>query len=526
MESLREYFDIKKIENSISAYEETESSFLNNYIVAFNNRDAQFVTQSVERFLIDGKIVIDSPYDGSSSVAVANTIKMAGGPNYILFKDINEKYWMLVQDMSFIDCVIYDDKIFYTSIKGLAKTALRCLNEVIDEFSSNVCKFDSDLKGFIVQQNRPFHFFYDQLKTAIYYDNVFEDRLLKKYPFFFCKPFIEESQLLKNTIRVNDYNEPGVFIKSTMFLHIKVDHHESDWARESMQVMEDKIENSCNSYQLDRSSYKLVIWLGITGQKRSWLEQVAGYENIIKNLSSVFGRILVVVDGLTSISNTVSHFEEDEDIFSKIHESVKEYADLKNIIGFSYETKISICKSVDFFIANAGFGSFVPLKICKKNGVLHSNKLLEGFPDDYEARNQLVYKVDDKYVGIPKEERGKRMDYINYRICWKVIYNLLIQVINESWALNIDEVDYNQEDFKYLNEEPLIALSLLENVFKRDFQFNREQYINLIRDIGLVYEKYNKLEVASQLMKEARFLRPNGAFIAAKVQEYESKLKS
>jgi hypothetical protein len=114
-------------------------------------------------------------------------------------------------------------------------------------------------------------------------------------------------------------------------------------------------------------------------------------------LSTKFENLAVYVDGYTSEHDRpspISVVEEDLEIFHKICDKVNKSVSMVSLIGATYVQKISYCNTVDAFLANGGNGSFVPLRICKKVGLIHSNSKFLSFPDFYGDNISYSIKPD------------------------------------------------------------------------------------------------------------------------------------
>lgn len=189
-------------------------------------------------------------------------------------------------------------------------------------------------------------------------------------------------------------------------------------------ILEHALSAGVSSTILQESDF--IIWIGITGQKRSWIEQVQGYSLVIKELSKKFDKLVVIVDGLTSPHDyVVDNMADDLHIFNNIASACAENTSIINVIGKSYLEKIRYCMSADLCIANSGTGSFVPLRICKKTGVYHGNKNLITFPDDYPFR--VVRVVGDDIVDTANIESDPSR--ISYSIDPEIILNEVIKLL-------------------------------------------------------------------------------------------------
>ena len=131
-----------------------------------------------------------------------------------------------------------------------------------------------------------------------------------------------------------------------------------------------------------------LLWVGITGQKRCWLEQVEGTAAILNKLYEHYPNLGVVFDGWTPplVSGDRSDYHrkesrKDNDVIQEIIKklpSQKAYGRFGIIAGLPMLEKIRIGMSVDLFMANYTTGSINIARICQKPGVGHmSNKMVQ-----------------------------------------------------------------------------------------------------------------------------------------------------
>ena len=186
-----------------------------------------------------------------------------------------------------------------------------------------------------------------------------------------------------------------------------------------------------------------LLWVGITGQKRCWLEQIEGTAAILNKLYELYPKLGVVFDGwtppLVSGDRSDYHRKESRKDNDVIQEIIKKLPFRKNgrfgiIAGLPMQEKIRIGMSVDLYIANYTTGSINIARICEKPGVGHmSNKMV---PSKFQHIHYRTKEIDMQFV---KDECDpeKPTGYINYSIPWQVIYNELLDILAE---LNMEPV--------------------------------------------------------------------------------------
>jgi hypothetical protein len=419
--------------------------------------------------------------------------KKIGIGNFISFSDElnSENNWILVQLTNFIDAFIYQEKIY--SIYRQNHPLLDHLCETFLNLTDNSKKERTPFEGFIVGQDRPYHFFYDQFIHLNFYKK-FKDKIfvLDEDNIFFDIAILGITPSTGN--KTNIFLSPNLIDRS--FLEIS-----SVPIRQLAISMERDILNSVvSSNALLRPNYQFILWLGVTGQKRSWIDQVDGYVKIINMICSMVESVLVIFDGITSSTNgkvNANFVDEDTAIVNQIIANIKaSNFEYRNLVGSDYKTKIKFCSFIDLFISNAGSGSITPLRLCKKPGILHTNSGLVTFDDIYS----------DSVVFIPKEfitdikEDGVPIEYINYRIDPEIISRIFSELVWRLFGLlYMNNIEFSASVFtpsnfndsywiKGVNQEDNAFFVKFSNKAWRDFKVGKEIIFNdgIVRKVSKI----------------------------------------
>jgi hypothetical protein len=377
-----------------------------------------------------------------------------------------------------------------------------------------------------LDSSRPYHYFYDNLKSLIYLKSKLKKVVFDRYSHSIKNSFWDTSDVVSDFTAADSSK---VYLKPSLISQNVSNASNSEWSKSAMESMEHMLikqnSNANPEVLFDKKRYELILWIGITGQKRSWIEQVTGYSSIINQLYCYFPKMLVVVDGLTAVYGAHDVVPEDVEVFNKIKARCEKGIDFISIIGRDYSYKISICDQVHFFISNAGTGSMIPLRLSQKSGVLHSNHSIYTFPDDYEAKGQDVRKVGDHFV---MEERlnDEPTMFVSYHILWKEIYNLLTAIINNQWNMELKTLVVTEEDNQLNQIDGLTAIKIVSKRLQdKAILKNNNQLVEVLKELSIGFEKSGELEMAQSLMLRALSLRPNGKHIKRKVIEYTNLLE-
>lgn len=420
----------------------------------------------------------------TKAVTFPRSSKRQGMVNVVHFSDSNlSNHWYLIQLTNIVDGYYTSGFLFNPrKLPGLENTR-KWLESGTINFDLTVDK--SGFDGLIFSQKRPYHYFYDQ------YVNYFKLSKLKnidKYCFrdedcffdraggiTFKKVYDGLCLLFPCTV------EGGYF-----GLEAEEMHH---YLREEV------------SSKNDTSNFK--IWIGITGQKRSWIEQIEGYASIINRLAGKFRTMTVCIDGWTNFINEESVNLEDQVVFDKLYKKISTLTNVSviSLINKDYVEKIGHAKACNYFIANSGTGAFIPYMVAGLSGVIHGNGRLNTFNKSYSNRIKLV--PNDK---VTSEQSSAPMND-SYSIRWEVIYNLLAEdlMIND------------------LIDEPRVE-SIGKKLFSK-LSFNENTTpAEAMRDIAIIFEKLGDINTAYALMLKSKEQKPHGLLINKKVNDYREML--
>ena len=371
---------------------------------------------------------IEHPILANKSFAIDSV--QIGMANFLFMSDEEGlDVWILAQCEHCINMVIVEGMI-YKNNYGNHKPILQKL-EKLAEFERFEFLFEPKPFGFLLSQTRPYHFFYDQLKILV---NLERLKPVSSAPSFFfpqCWEVVDQDKrvfLFPNTIGNNHLNSTK---RETV--------RKLNESMESLVYRESIAEYNRVVGESERK-FGLTLWVGITGQKRSWLQQVEGYVAIIRQLKQSFATIKVYVDGFTARDGETQKNAEDETICAQIIEAFIDSGNVEiiSLIGRDYRTKICYCDTIDLFIANAGTGCLVPLRFNKKPGVLHSNTRLFAFPDDYPA---TVQRTEKRFTSDKQVDSRAKIDLLSYHIPWQHIFNLTVEVLKQTRSVNIRLLD-------------------------------------------------------------------------------------
>jgi len=269
--------------------------------------------------------------------------------------------------------------------------------------------------GFEMSNIKPYHFLFDQVLGVLRYPSELRSGRL------FADENLYLSTISGASIKPKDKN--GFYIVPASNYHaIK-----SDAVHDSERVLVNEL-RSHGKPIMGTSNYTL--WIGVTGQKRSWVEQVKGYLRVIHHLAERKEQVTVVVDGITGYVDgqlaDASNVQQDEAVLNELIDGCKATNVVFNsLIAKPIDYKIGVAMGVDFFISNAGGGCMIPLVFAQLPGIVHSPVGGETF--------SRFYNKDIKVILSQKYPNKANTPFLrSYHIGPRKVLNAFIRQTGES----------------------------------------------------------------------------------------------
>jgi hypothetical protein len=177
-----------------------------------------------------------------------------------------------------------------------------------------------------------------------------------------------------------------------------------------------------------------LIWVGITGQKRSWVEQVEGTAALLNALHGVYPRLGVIFDGWTPPLHSSDYHRgearNDDRVIRRILKrlSFNTRGRVGVVAGLPLLEKVRVGLGVDAFVANYTTGSLNVARICARPGVGHMGQRMAA--SKHQHIHHHTREIDPalvKDVSAPGTPTG----YVNYSLPWEALYGALIAALEE-----------------------------------------------------------------------------------------------
>ena len=337
-------------------------------------------------------------------------------------------------------------KISYKKVKPTPLELARSLNrEIVSNFTKYLERAKNLNKqvfdGVIVSYPRPFHVFYDMLPT-VHYDLTSKSRLnipniysttngaflsIKKLYDLPCNEvFIEADNLNEVLLQNRKFILQIAKAKSSSYNHFHdLDHLLIKKSKERLF----REEHEKRVFNKAKECYPL-LWFGICGEKRSWVEQGEGISLIIQEVQKLYPNVGVVLDGLTStIAQNEQQFrrrkaKKDIEIAKQIKSKIDPSIPFFNLIGSNSVKKITYASQIDFFLTGMGTDSMYVARICRKHGIGHINNTL----NTTNHKHPYTLKIQNDYVkDVLKKKRNRKGSYLSYSIDPKIVSSLFLE---------------------------------------------------------------------------------------------------
>ena len=443
------FFIPPKLSSSLA--EEVCSPLWKKIISSIENQEVEIILGIVKGIdTCEGILHLPHPFIDAVDTFPVKSMRH-GMCNFIFFHDSTNRHrWILCQSTSFVDAIFSETHSGKHKSSPNDNQILNHINRVIKNYNkaglTQSWAEQAIFSGYLLDQLRPYHHFYDQLKWLVH--------LKTKKPIISNNSFFIPKSLKRRTPSTADQPTFSMFplvIGSTQ-LGTKLDKYTDEMEK----VVHDDSLKGLHGWNTAINKLKkltgkkrtLTLWFGISGQKRIWVEQEDFLPTLVENLKPWFDSFVFLIDGFTQYEYTDGQpikgskstpIGQDLVVVDSIRHKLLPYsnASIVNLVGQTYRKKIQRCQSVDFFIANAGAGQLVPHRFCKKPGILHSNEKHCVF--SMGINNTTVKLVDKSLVSdvgnLFASDRRKKADVsgsglISYSIHIEVVINMIITMLN------------------------------------------------------------------------------------------------
>lgn len=393
------------------------------------NSDRNKYLEFMKVLLLENRIVIPN-FDLESELTCINSFGTQLFA-FLAFKS-GDEYFYVVQNHQIVAGVYFPSSNEYVKFSGgdingylkfLKKEFLNKKEHLFDVKKKFVPVFSCP---------RPWHFFYNQATAlSILSENINIDG----YEFYYVPggDFMSPSNIDKNCIYKkttikelsSDLLSPVLF--GVSFDSITEDEHE---------LLRRKVLS--NIKVIEKPKECIRIWVGITSQKRRWIEQTESIAAMIDLLSDNGIPFEIVFDGWTSpITPTSSdsiNIESDNKIVDDIIKLSKSDFKYFSVVGELAEFKVSMSGSCDFYITNFASGSIFVSRFSGIKGLSHLNNNMNRNHHVHHNNTEISYDVVQDI-----HENGKVGHHVSYSIKTGDFLNEFVNFFNK---LKINDLNF------------------------------------------------------------------------------------
>ncbi|HEB9432413.1 TPA: hypothetical protein RZK50_001599 [Campylobacter coli] len=452
---------------------------LKTYTYAFNDYDCEIadIFKQINRGQIEDRKFLDTwrkilnnsffeiyhPFLNNIKIrAVANRLIADSSiyGNYIFLIDKkNQHPVLLVQFYGIADCIITPDGIYFTGLFELSRNGiwnnwarwcmLFNLIPSVKNITTQELVYQKRQICLLLNNPRPWHHFDDDLYW--FYSLKLKSDIANIPSFFLPKSFGNRIVDFQNKVCI----APRIYVTSN-----------PEFYKNQIQIRKLIYNEVVEENQLPKfSNYDLVLWIGLAGEKRSWIEQMEGIPKIIKELQKYFTNMKIFLDGMTNLEGAKEYFSSNilflQNLKQKIQQIIQNniLCDIEILAGLSYREKIIICSQIDIYVGDAGTTAFIPVMICNKPAVLIGVKEQRNLYKNTNAR-----MIDDKFC--QEIDLNKSAHVRSYHAIWEGVFNLLADEIQNIKKIKINLIDINDINNKTENSTLIQEKQKLEEANK------------------------------------------------------------
>lgn len=420
--------------------------------------------------------------------------------------DEENKYpWLLCQFHHTAEMFITQEGIFYSPLAFdwsrwfMREHLSSSLNKILKTINIDELKFKDVPYAILLNNPRPWHYFRDNLSWVYFFE--LQNKFFKGPSYFIPKQMVEQE-----VHQDSNY----IFVYPSVFYH-----HQSDFLNDIVRCAYQNVySESIIGIKQNQEKYDLKIWLGLPGERRAWLQQIDGIENIVKELFQYFSNIKIYFDGMTALENKKIDFKDNNNLFLQIKNRIERInssekkCQICNMIGLDYRHKIKYCFDADFSISDACTTSLTPLHFCNKPFVGFYGNISFIDLEILEKYYPKIKLVSDKYKKILNHKPGLGPWTADFHIPFQHIYNLAADIIEEIKGIKMHRLEVPSVDLvatsyeleqKYNIKFPIEYVSIYneyKNILsdKIDWLFNEIQKLqSLQNDINKKNENFSNM---------------------------------
>ncbi|MDT9204514.1 tetratricopeptide repeat protein [Limnospira sp. PMC 1243.20] len=413
-------------------------------------KNAEFCSDLIQSVIEKGYLSLPDPF-ASDSCAICKESFHIGRCTFLRFvSQTSGKTFFIKQDVTSQDAIYLPTEnlvILYVHSRqpdimrhfviDFGLKFRKFINYIIQNYKNN---FGGLIGGYCT--NRPSHF-YQEVCHGFFF--LYKNQQIQKFPLFLFEEdryFFSISDLfdVETSVKTIDDLNKNTFHNQVFLFKIGTPHAfrnviDSEKLAKMIVKKASKLIDAETEQEVKvaRECYPL-LWLGVTGQKRAWVEQVEGGAKIITELAKIYPNIGVVFDGWTAplhpTQSDINQAATDQAVVDEIVQLLPPSVKTFTVVGSTSVRKLAFATVIDVFIANKSTGSIHVDRFAKKPGVVHISNSFRLFTSQKIPHNNIVNVPSNQVIDIPHPVLG--IDHTSYSINPDVILNLVKEILAQS----------------------------------------------------------------------------------------------
>ncbi|MFZ2450199.1 MAG: hypothetical protein WAW36_06755 [Methylovulum miyakonense] len=392
---------------------------------------------------LSGLLSLSSPFSENRAYC-RESYEVPPDLNCLRFTDGGHTFF-LIQLLSSADALYFPANNLLLNFSHINESHTQRLQEkLLKNFAQAVIYATSvnTFSGVIASHNRPSHYYYDVWPAL--YELASKPSLLDKLPAIIMRSNhdFNDVRLLfgygKGKVLDSEAIDKLAVNENKWFIHVgRQQHLSGSFAYEvADNYLVGKALQSPTPTALAKAAQIAdcypVVWIGVEGQKRCWLEQTEGYAYILNGLVRHYPKLGVIFDGwtmpYTPSAASLKEAERDDQVARNILDLLDAPINHVSVIGETSNTKLVVGNLADFFISNFSTGSQHISRFLRKPGFCHLSQLFSNVAlrhGMHRHPNPHVYLFPKEHINDQQDQDTIRHDYLSYSIDKTLFYQFI-----------------------------------------------------------------------------------------------------
>ena len=405
-----------------------------NFIERF--KDNEWAIENIIKAKKDG-FIFSELNDTHSYYAIASF--MINDYNYILFNGLGFKFY-LAQHCTNVS-IIFPNAYRYIplNVESWADQSIANIKNLYNKLEAlhkedgfRIINKPAEFRYLNLTQSRPYHYIYDHLHCLEYisrFDIKIDVVSKTGYDFLDVKKFFNCVNHF-STVEEDDFNRQCALLRQC-FIMPCLQYYRSTLDKDLVSLS-DVLSKKIEVKDKEKDLFDLRLWIGVSVEKRRWIEQTEGIIAILKRLKRSYKKMCVVIDGHTITKTKDNKNEElikkELEIYSKIKNELPEIS-FTCLIGSEMEEKLSQSQKIDIFLCSYFTDSIYTSCLMKKKGVVYSAPSVNIDQKKLHIHHNIIEVPKEKVIEVNTE--GTEWHARSVSINWKDIFDCIENILKK-----------------------------------------------------------------------------------------------